>query len=163
MGQSVIRPEPYQPGEAAALAELFYQTVHAVCTGDYTPAQLDAWADGKVDIAAWEQSFLRHDTLVARIDGKIVGFADLDGGYLDRLYVHKEHQRQGVAAALVQALEKLAMARGERCMTTHASITARPFFEKQGYRVIREQQVERKGLRLTNFVMEKTLKTAVDK
>ena len=44
--------------------------------------------------------------------------------------------RQGVAAALVQALEKLAMARGERCMTTHASITARPFFEKQGYRVI---------------------------
>ena len=48
-------------------------------------------------------------------------------------------------------------------MTTHASITARSFFEKQGYRVIREQQVERKGLLLTNFVMEKTLKTAVDK
>lgn len=48
-------------------------------------------------------------------------------------------------------------------MTTHASITARPFFEKQGYRVIREQQVERRDLLLTNFVMEKTLKTAVDK
>ena len=155
--------DPYQPGEAAALADLFYRTVHAVCTADYTPAQLDAWADGKVDVAAWDKSFLRHDTLVARMNGEIVGFADLDGGYLDRLYVHKDHQRQGVATALVQALEELAVSRGERCMTTHASITARPFFEKQGYRVIREQQVERKGLLLTNFVMEKALKTAVDK
>ena len=155
--------DPYQPGEAAALAELFYRTVHAVCTADYTPAQLDAWADGKVDVAVWDKSFLRHDTLVARMNGEIVGFADLDGGYLDRLYVHKDHQRQGVATALVQALEGLAVSRGERCMTTHASITARPFFEKQGYRVIREQQVERKGLLLTNFVMEKALKTAVDK
>lgn len=155
--------ERYQPGEAAALAELFYQTVHAVCTEDYTPAQLDAWADGQVNIAAWEKSFLTHDTLVARMEGKIVGFADLDGGYLDRLYVHKNHQREGIATALVQALEKLAVSRGELCMTTHASITARSFFEKQGYRVIREQQVERKGLLLTNFVMEKTLKTAVDK
>ena len=159
----MIRLDPYQPGEAAALAELFYQTVHAVCTGDYTPAQLDAWADGKVDVAAWDKYFLRHDTLVARMNGEIVGFADLDGGYLDRLYVHKDHQRQGVATALVQALEGLAVSRGERYMTTHASITARPFFEKQGYRVIKEQQVERKGLLLTNFVMEKALKTAVDK
>ena len=159
----MIQLERYQPGEAAVLAELFYRTVHAVCTGDYTPALLDAWADGRVNIAAWEKSFLAHDTLVARMEGKIVGFADLDGGYLDRLYVHKDHQRQGVATALVQALEGLSVSRGERCMTTHGSITARPFFEKQGYRVIREQQVERKGLLLTNFVMEKVLKTAVDK
>ena len=159
----MIQLERYQPGEAAALAELFYQTVHAVCTGDYTPAQLEAWADGQVNIAAWEKSFLAHDTLVARMDGKIVGFADLDGGYLDRLYVHKEHQRQGVATALVQSLEGQAAAQGQVQITTHASVTARPFFEKRGYRVIREQQVERKDLLLTNFVMEKTLKTAVDK
>lgn len=39
--------------------------------------------------------------------------------------------------------------------TTHASITARPFFEKRGYRVVRAQQVERQGLYLTNYVMEK--------
>ncbi|MBP3588278.1 MAG: GNAT family N-acetyltransferase, partial [Clostridia bacterium] len=104
--------------------------------------QLDAWADGQVNIAAWEKSFLAHDTLVARMDGEIVGFADLDVGYLYRLYVHKEHQRQGVATALAQALEGQAAAQGQVRMTTHASITARPFFEKRGYRVIKEQQVE---------------------
>ena len=39
---------------------------------------------------------------------------------------------------------------------THASITARPFFEKRGYQVLRAQQVERRGILLTNYIMEKT-------
>ena len=38
---------------------------------------------------------------------------------------------------------------------THASLTARPFFAHRGYRLIREQQVQRCGVTLTNFVMEK--------
>lgn len=153
----MIGLQPYQPGEAAALAGLFYRTVHAVCLGDYSQEQVNAWADGTVDVEAWERSFLLHHALVARIGGEIVGFADLDGEYLDRLYVHKDHQRKGVATALVQALEQEARDQRKKTITTHASITARPFFEKRGYRVAREQQVERKGVLLTNFVMEKAL------
>ena len=42
-------------------------------------------------------------------------------------------------------------------VTTHASITARPFFEQRGYRVVKEQQVERRGQMLTNYVMVKDL------
>lgn len=38
---------------------------------------------------------------------------------------------------------------------THASITARPFFEKRGYKVVKEQQIERQGVFLTNFAMKK--------
>lgn len=113
---------------------------------DYTPQQLDAWADGQVDLAAWDASFQAHTTLVAEWDGVIVGFADLaDGGYLDRLYVHRDYQRRGIAAALCDGLP------GARL--THASLTARPFFERRGWRVEREQQVERHGVKLTNFVM----------
>ena len=148
---------PYQAGEARALTELFYDTVHTVCKGDYTPEQLAVWADGTADPERWEQSFLQHQTLVARVDGIVAGFADRDGDYLDRLYVHKDVQRQGVATALSDGLEQSARAEGHRRMVTHASITARPFFEKRGYQVVREQQVERKGLLLTNYVMEKML------
>lgn len=75
-------------------------------------------------------------------------------GYLDRLYVHKDYQKKGIASALCDRLE-------EKCaaayFTTHASITARPFFEKRGYRVMKEQQVVRKGVKLTNYVMKKSL------
>ena len=37
----------------------------------------------------------------------------------------------------------------------HASVTAKPFFEQRDYVTVREQQVMRKGILLTNFVMEK--------
>ena len=73
-------------------------------------------------------------------------------GYLDRLYVHRDHQGRGIATALCDSLEAGC---GVPCFTTHASLTARPFFERRGYRVVRAQQVERRGVLLPNFVMEK--------
>ena len=148
-----MKLRPYESGDCPALARLFYDTVHTVNGRDYTPEQLAAWADGQVDLSAWDTSFLAHHTLVAEEDGVILGFADMDGsGYLDRLYVHKDRQSQGVASALCDALEDACPA---AVFTTHASLTARPFFEGRGYRVVRTQQVERRGVRLPNFVMEK--------
>ena len=140
----------YEPADCSEIAALFYQTVHEVNKQDYTIEQLNAWAAGKVDLAAWNQSFLEHYTLVAVENGRIAGFGDIDEtGYLDRLYVHKEHQREGIAAALCSRLE----AHVQGNILTHASITARPFFQKRGYKVLREQQVERQNILLTNFVM----------
>ncbi|MGN1027712.1 MAG: GNAT family N-acetyltransferase [Faecousia sp.] len=144
----------YTKTDCAELAELFYDTVHTVNAKDYTQEQLDAWATGKVNLEAWNESFQAHHTVVAEMDGKIVGFGDMDEtGYLDRLYVHKDYQRRGMAAAICDALEQRTKAAE---FTTHASITARPFFEKRGYTVAREQQVERRGVWLTNFVMKKS-------
>lgn len=143
---------PYRSEDCPALAELFYQTVHTVNARDYSHPQLDAWADGYPDLAAWDRSLSRHHTLVAVLDGRIVGFADMaDNGYLDRLYVHKDYQGQGIASALCDALEQAVSGPYE----THASLTARPFFARRGYQVVKEQQVERKGVLLTNFVMRK--------
>lgn len=146
----------YEPADCPALLRLFYDTVHAVCAADYTAEQLDAWATGQEDAAAWDRSLRAHRTLVAVLAGEIAGFADRDtaAGYLDRLYVHRAYQRRGVATALCDALEPLAAG---RTVTTHASLTARPFFLQRGYRVLRAQQVERGGVLLTNFVMEKPL------
>ena len=143
----------YSKPDCAILAQLFYDTVHMVNAKDYTREQLDAWATGEVNLEAWNESFQAHHTVVAELDGKIVGFGDMDEiGYLDRLYVHKDYQRRGVATAICNALEQNSNAAE---FTTHASITARPFFEKRGYTVVREQQVERRGELLTNFVMRK--------
>ena len=142
----------YQASDCRELAQLFYDTVHTVNARDYSREQLDAWADGQVDLNAWDRSFRAHFTAVAVECGIITGFGDIDRtGYLDRLYVHAAHQGRGIAAALCDRLE--AAVPGE--LVTHASITARPFFEKRGYRVLREQQVERRGVLLTNFVMRK--------
>ena len=142
----------YQPTDCKELAELFYNTVHTVNAKDYTKEQLDVWATGTVDLEQWDQSFQEHFTVVA-LDGKtIIGFGDIDRtGYLDRLYVHMSFQSMGIATAICDRLEQASPG----TITTHASITARPFFEKRGYHVVKSQQVERQGILLTNYVMEK--------
>lgn len=142
----------YRPEDCETMAQLFYDTVHTVNARDYSPEQLDAWATGRVNLEEWDASFQSHMTLVAEMEETLVGFGDItEDGYLDRLYVHRDCQGRGIATAICNALEE--KARGS--VITHASITARPFFEHRGYRVLREQQVERWGVSLTNFVMEK--------
>ena len=99
----------YQKGDCPALVRLFQQTVHRVNAADYSPEQLAAWAPEDVDLAAWEASFLAHDTLIAEEDGEIWGFSDLgEQGYLDRLYVRWDRQGRRVATTLCDALEELA-------------------------------------------------------
>ena len=149
----MISLRPYRREDCPALARLFYDTVHTVCAKEYSLAQLEAWADGTVDLSAWDASFLSHHTLIAEENRQILGFADMDQtGYLDRLYVHRDYQRQGIATALCHALERICPA---AVYVTHASLTARPFFEHQGYQVIRQQTVVRRGIPLDNFIMEK--------
>ena len=142
----------YQSADCKELAELFYNTVHTVNAKDYTKEQLDVWATGQVDLKAWNQSFQEHFSIVAVDDDIIVGFGDIDKtGYLDRLFVHFGYQRKEIGTAICNWLESAVQGN----IVTHASITARPFFEKRGYKVVKEQQVERQGLFLTNFVMIK--------
>ncbi len=143
----------YERGDLEALLSLFYDTVHGVNLGDYTAEQVNAWADGQPDRAAWARSLEEHFALVALLDGEIVGFGDIDEtGYLDRLYVHRDFQGQGIATALCDRLEAHA---GGGAVRVHASITALSFFLQRGYRLLRAQRVVRKGVALVNFSMEK--------
>lgn len=151
-GESEMVIREYRPIDGQALAELFYNTVHTINAKDYTKEQLDAWATGKVDLEKWNRSFEEHYSLVAFDGEMVIGFGDIGKtGYLDRLFVHADYQRKGVATSICNQLERSV----QGSIVTHASITARPFFEKRGYKVVKEQQVERKGIFLTNFVMEK--------
>ena len=146
----------YQPSDCKSLARLFYDTVHRVNARDYTQEQLCVWATGMVDLDQWNRSFLAHDTVVAVQNGEIVGFGDMDEtGYLDRLYVHPDYQSQGIASAICQRLEQAVQVKK---VTTHASITAKPFFLHRGYRVEREQQVPVRGQVLANYAMHKELR-----
>ena len=142
----------YQLSDCDKMAELFYNTVHTINAKDYSKEQLDVWATGQIDLKNWDQSFQEHYSVVAVNDGIIVGFGDIDRkGYLDRLFVHTDYQRKGIASDICNCLEQAVQGN----IVTHASITARPFFERRGYKVVKEQQVERQGIFLTNYVLIK--------
>lgn len=140
----------YQSSDCEELTKLFYNTVHTVNAKDYTEEQLDAWATGQVDLNKWDQSLREHYSIVAVENEMLVSFGDIDeSGYLDHLFVHADYQGKGIGTMICNLLEQAVSGN----IITHASITARPFFEKRGYRVVKEQQVERQGVFLTNFEM----------
>lgn len=148
----VIRP--YRSDDCDAIIDLFMETVMHV--KEYDKKQRIAWAGNREEKKDWDASFLKHKTLVAEKDGKIVGFADMDNDYLDRLYVAFTEQRKGIATALADELEK-----GHDAITVHASYAALLFFEKRGYVVLKEQTVIRHGVELVNFKMRKNQQSPV--
>lgn len=144
---------PYRPADLPALLALFHASVHAAA--GYSPAQLSAWAPETPDAAVWDAALRAGTTLIAEETGTVLGFGTiLPDGYLDFLYVHKDHQRRGIGAVLCDFLE---FQYPVKTLTVHASKPARRFFEQRGYRLVRSQQVERRGQVLTNYVMEKEM------
>ena len=154
-----VEIRPYQPTDAEAIATLFFETVRTVNLGDYTQQQVEAWAFGKPSAPHWVARLADLTTFIAVIGDKVVGFATLRAdGYVDHLFAHHEHQRQGVATHLHAAVERHARTLGASRLFTHASITAKPFFLRAGYTQVKQQTVTIRGVDLTNFVMEKPIR-----
>ena len=97
-----------QPEDTESLLRLFYDTVHTINSKDYPPEQLDAWAPKLPDIKRWRARFKSSKTMVAEMDGILVGFGNIESesSTIAMLYVHKDHQDVGVATALLKKLEK---------------------------------------------------------
>lgn len=151
-------------GQLADLAEiqkLFLDTVNEICKTDYSTSQIEAWTLETLkgtNQQRWVDALMHQYVVVAQQDDRIVGFATLDKGcHIDFLYVHKDYQRQGIANALYAKIEHQAKLQQQIVLTSHVSITARPFFEKVGFIVVEEQIVVRQGVKLTNFIMKKTM------
>lgn len=154
-----MKVRAYEARDAHKISQLFYETVHAVNRADYSPEQLRAWAPEAPDPALWHARMQSRCTLVAEEEGEVVAFAELEeDGHLDMFYCRQDRVGQGVGSRLYEAVEHEARAWKLARIFTEASITARPFFRRQGFVTVREQTVTRHGVELTNFVMEKTLR-----
>ena len=144
---------PIRPGDEKELYTLFYDTVHEICRRDYTRAERHAWAPHETDLPAWSARFWESTALCARADGKIAAFGNIyENGYLDCLYVQKDFAGCSLGRRMLQALEVACPAETIR---VRASKTAKPFFEKYGYRTVKGITVTRAGCALICFEMEK--------
>ena len=152
------RIRAYEAGDASAIVRLFYDTVRFVNRADYSDEQVRAWAPSVPDPNEWHSRMAGRLTLVAEEGGEVVGFAELEeDGHLDMLYVRKDAVGRGVGKRLCQAAEQKARGLGLERIFTEASITARPVFEGQGFRVLHRNDLVVRGVGMTNFSMEKPL------
>jgi putative acetyltransferase len=160
MGQSLPKPalRPYLASDTPMLAQIFVAAIQELTGDDYNEAQQEAWAAAAEDEDAFGEKLAGELTLIATLQNSPVGFASLKGAdNIDMLYVHPSVAGQGVGAMLVDALEKLAGARGAKSLTVDASDNAADFFKKRGYVAQQRNSVPRHGEWLANTTMQKQL------
>lgn len=154
----MITLRAYLPTDAPLLLDLFRDTIRRVNARDYAPDQISAWASDTIDLAHWASRFRGRFVLVAMESNRPVGFAELEtNGHIDRVYVAADCQRQGVGRSLLVALVDEARRVGITRLFTEASITARAFFEAQGFLLLAQQVVMCRGAEFINFRMERIL------
>lgn len=148
----------YQLSDAKALAEIYYFTIHNINIRDYSEEQVNAWApcSSVENLEGWQKKWLNLPPIVAVSGNTIVGFAEFEpNGHIDCFYVHHEFQGKGVGSALMTKIEAAAITNKVHRIYSEVSITAKPFFERKGFQVVKQQKVNIRGCELTNFIMEK--------
>ncbi|QDL96877.1 GNAT family N-acetyltransferase [Rhodopseudomonas palustris] len=149
---------PYLPEDAAVAAAIFVAAVEQLTADDYSEEQQEAWASAADDDAKFAARLAGQLTLIATLQGVPVGFASLKGAdHIDMLFVHPDYVGRGVGATLIDALEKLAGARGTLILTVDASDNAAEFFAKRGYVAKQRNTVSINGEWLANTTMTKSL------
>lgn len=150
----------YRPEDVQALANIFYNTIHQINIQHYTKEQVDVWApkSSVENTEGWAKKFPRTKPIIATVGDEIVGFAEFEpNGHIDCFYCHHEWIGKGVGSALMKEIFHRAKNNHIHHIFSEVSITAKPFFEKHGFKVVTEQTIVRKGVELTNFKMERTV------
>ncbi|MFT5950799.1 MAG: putative acetyltransferase [Francisella sp.] len=152
----IIKIRRFQHGDEFSLWQIKNDTIRNVNIRDYSKEQIKVWASDGYDEDKWSKRIREMNPYVAEIDGQLVGFADVQkDGYIDHFFCHHKYLGQGIGKTLMQYLiyesDKNQVVR----LYSHVSITAKPFFEKYGFYVIRKQLIEICGQKLDNYVMEK--------
>jgi putative acetyltransferase len=149
---------PFLIEDAPLLAEIFRASIEDLTADDYSEGQQEAWASAADDEEAFARRLEGQLTLIVTLNSSPVGFASLaNNESVDLLYVHPAATGQGAGAMLVDALEKLAAARGAKRLTADVSDSAQDFFKKRGFIATQRNTVQLGGEWLANTTMEKKL------
>lgn len=147
--------QAYSPDKAGEIADLFYQSVHAISSSLYSSEQKEAWAPTPIDYVRWADRLNVKKPFIAFVGGRVAGFIELDSdGHIDCTYTHPDFQGKGVATTLFEHVRVVAEAKGIKRLYVEASLVAKPFFEHRGFSVIKKHEVQRNGMALINFSME---------
>ena len=144
--------------EFNTVARLIYDSVHTLCTKEYTTEQLDAWVPENLYMPAFRRSLFRCYAIVAIADKEIVGFMSTErDGYINRLYTRPDWVNKGVATSLLENTEQWARVHHIKRLELEASKSAEGFYLKKGFVKMGEINSIKNNLEFTSAKMRKEL------
>lgn len=149
---------PLSADDYRAMGRIFFCAVHEGTRNAYDYRQRLAWGGETLDLDRWKIRAAALFGFVAEDDGEPVGFITIDrSGYVDLAFVLPSASGKGVGKALLNTAERWAKDNGAVRLTTEASLIAHPFFLKSGWLVMAEERIDRQGVILTRYRMQKDL------
>jgi putative acetyltransferase len=142
---------------------LFVDAINAIKLEDYSAEVLKVWASSIENKERWLRKIKTQHFLIAEQETEIIGFASLEHHtHIDMLYTHKDFQRMAIAQTLFDVLEIEATKNNAANLTADVSITAKAFFEKNGFDTLSTKKNKIDGLEIINFKMRKELNYSKD-
>lgn len=154
-----VRLRQFHVNDAYTVRRLMHDSIRTGALR-YTPEQRAAWSPSAVPPPGWRDRLADHITLIAEeVTAEMdlpVGFGTMrNDGYLDLLFVAPTRMGTGVAGAIHDGLlEAVAPMRPAR-LTTRASLYAKPFLARRGWRLLGAADQVRGGVALPAFDMER--------
>jgi ribosomal protein S18 acetylase RimI-like enzyme len=122
--------------DAEAVHDIVLSALRETNARDYPSSVIDRLVLTLPDKVA--SNLERWCAFVAVVNGRVVGTGSLNGQTISSVYIHPDHQRRGIATKLMDAVENTAKAQGQRTLSVQSSITAKPFYAKRGFTIVRE-------------------------
>ncbi|HQU54014.1 MAG TPA: GNAT family N-acetyltransferase [Saprospiraceae bacterium] len=159
----MIDYRPATESEWPAIIDLCVETIRHINIRDYQQEQVREWINRISNPGRMKNRLQDQSAWVAVDQGSLAGIITwTSGGTIDLLYVGKNHQRQGIGNRLISIAENKIFQQGVAEILVDVSITAKPLFEQNGYRVITPQLVDLGSVQLSNFKMTKRTGIAKD-
>ncbi len=141
----------------AAIARLHRQTIRNINSKDYSEDIIHLWS-GRTNAQRFRSSAHKCKRWVAIDKDKIVGFCDHNFECeLWGLYIDKDYLGKGVGSKLLKVAEDSMRKEGCKEIMLKSTITAKDFYEKNGYKIIKKTMHKIGDKKLQIYVMSKKL------
>jgi putative acetyltransferase len=122
-------------GDVQDIRRIHQAAIRQVCSSDYPVTVISAWLAGNSDERYLQR--IKDASFWVAEEHVSLGFGCvcIEQSKLEALFLAPEARGNGIAAALLQHLEQVAVGAGVDVLSLDSSLSAKAFYAKHGYRV----------------------------
>ncbi|KAB8307661.1 GNAT family N-acetyltransferase [Rouxiella chamberiensis] len=128
------------PVEAEECWNIRNQAIRYGCKNTYDDAVIEAWTPEKMP-ESYRNVIVANPFFVVDVtDGRLgaTGFLDLSSGSVEAVFTLPQYTGKGLGSQIIEAIKSEARERGFEQLTLSSTPNAQPFYEKHGFKLLRE-------------------------
>ena len=125
--------------DADAISDVIIETVREINSKDYSSVVINEVTSNFTQSRIIEKMKIRQVFVATTQQKEIIGTASLENNMVRSVFVLPDWQRSNIGLMLMNCLEKIAKKQNIHCLTVSSSIAAENFYQKLGYKSLRNE------------------------